>query len=344
MYIHIPYCKQKCSYCSFVTFRKGEVIPSKDYVKYLKLEIQKEAPFFKDFSVETIYFGGGTPGLIPSSEISDVLNSLYKNFSLAPSPEITIEMNPGMLNSNTLSHYLESGINRFSLGVQTFKEDFLKKSGRLHSQKDSLHDLKLLSEKNLNYSLDLLFGIPDQNLKSLKSDVKKALEFHPPHLSAYNLTIPKTHELSKGRASEREQAQMFFLLEDMLSSSGLHSYEISNFARKDHESRHNLAYWSQKPVLGLGVSAHSYLPPPNTPFGVRFWNASKMKSYLAQTKDPSRKTSFPPEFKSRFEILKPQEALTDFCYTRLRKREGLFVQETPKLFSLNLFLKWLYLV
>ena len=340
LYVHIPYCKQKCSYCNFITFEEGKTLPSKDYVSILKKEIQSQSFFFKDFQVETLYFGGGTPSLIPTQELGEVITESKKYFSFVSQPEITIEINPGTLDQKKLTEYESYGVNRFSLGVQTFTPWFLKKSGRLHTAEDSIKDLELLKKNNFNFSVDLMFGFPHQTLSSLKEDLKKTLSFNPPHLSLYNLTIPKNHELSLNRPEEHIQIKMFRLIEEALKKGSLYKYEISNFAQKGRKSKHNLAYWNEKPVLGFGVSAHSYLPPDfmkNTPYGTRFWNAYHLKHYISQNKKTEKKSPIENLPVKQIERLKAHEALTDFCHTRLRKSEGFSLLELKNSFPPSLF-------
>ena len=339
LYVHIPYCKQKCSYCDFITFEKNKILPSRDYVSVLKKEIKSQSKFFKKNLVQTLYFGGGTPSLIPAQEIGEIISEMKKHFHFDLQPEITIEINPGTLGENKLEEYQKYGVNRFSLGVQTFTPWFLKKSGRLHTVEDSVKDLKLLQKNKLNFSLDLMFGFPHQTLASLKEDVHQALSFDPSHVSIYNLTIPKNHELSLNRPQETTQIKMFQIIEEELKKGGLNKYEISNFAKKNRTSKHNSAYWEGKLVLGLGVGAHSYLPSSftqNNKYGLRFWNSYQLKNYISQRTKSQQKLPFENLPEKQVENLKAHEALTDFCHTRLRRKKGLLLKELQALFHSSL--------
>lgn len=336
LYVHIPYCKQKCSYCNFITFEKNKILPSKDYVDVLKKEIASQSPFFKNNPVQTIYFGGGTPSLIPAEEIGEIIKELKNHFLFLKKPEITIEINPGTLGESKLNFYQKYGINRFSLGVQTFTPWFLNKSGRLHTAEDSINDLTLLQKNKLNFSLDLMFGFPYQTLSSLKEDIKKALAFDPNHVSVYNLMVPKTHELAIERPEENIQVKMFSTIEEELRKHRIYKYEISNFSKKNYQSRHNSAYWNGSLTLGLGVSSHSYLPKnftENNNYGVRFWNSYQLKNYISQKNKKQKLSPLEGFPKHQIEYLKLHEALTDFCHTRLRKTKGLSTKELKSFFS-----------
>lgn len=341
LYTHIPYCLSRCSYCDFVTFEKDKILPSSSYIELVSQEIKSQSQFFKNSEVQTCYFGGGTPSLLPASEIAQLLCVFKKHFRFREQPEITLEINPGTLDEQKLTEYQHMGINRFSLGVQTFNEWFLKVSRRFHTAEDSLKTLRLFQKEKLNFSLDLMFGLPKQSLKDLQEDVNRALEFNPPHISLYNLTLASKHPLNKNRATEQEQLEMHLWLEEKLKAHGLIKYEISNFAKQGLTSQHNQAYWKGQSVLGLGLSAHSYLKPcflegfqnaTASPYGIRFWNASQMETYIKQISLLNSKTPFDHLNSSQKEFLKDYEALTDFCYTRLRTKEGLCEKELKALY------------
>ena len=345
IYVHIPYCERRCSYCDFTMFEKDRVMPSAEYISLLKREISNKQSFFQETQVETIYFGGGTPSAIPSEELIQVIQEIKACFSVSPTAEITLEVNPGNLTEESLHQYQSHGVNRFSLGVQTFEPWFLKKSGRSHGAEDSLRDLTLFQENRLNFSVDLMFGLPHQTPLKLKEDLDKILPFSPPHISLYNLTIPKNHALSENRATEGDQARMFQLIKNILQKKGLKKYELSNFSKKGFHSRHNSAYWSGNSFLGLGVSAHSYLSPlyafpgfsKNQPFGCRFWNSKNLSTYRGQATAPC--PQFPTDNlpSKHTENLKLHEALTDFCHTRLRTTKGVSVRELNRLFPKEIY-------
>ena len=339
VYVHIPFCKRRCSYCSFTVFEKhkSSVSPA-DYVSFIKKEIQNKRVFFKNARIQTVYFGGGTPSAIPPELLLSVLQDIRNSFTVCERAEISMEINPGDITEESLKQYREQGVNRFSLGVQTFDSRFLKESGRTHGVKEALRDLSLFQKNRLNFSLDLMFGLPRQTLVDLKEDLEKALCFSPPHISLYNLTIPSRHPLCRGRVGEEEQVKMFRLIKKTLKKAGLKKYELSNFAKKGFYSRHNFAYWNGSSFLGLGVSAHSHLAgdfpgaSKSSVFGWRFWNSSRIAGYIQQSARPCAHRPFDNLPANQAESLALHSALTDFCHTRLRTARGISVRELNRLF------------
>lgn len=288
------------------------------YFDLLKLEIElrhQAAPFRQ---IHSIYFGGGTPSLVEPRLLAGFLERLKSlGFSWTQNCEVTIEINPATVSEAALNHYLEMGINRFSVGAQTFSLRLLELCGREHDVDDTLTTLSLLKKYNLNYSFDLLFALPTQSIAELRADLNQVIEFSPSHLSAYCLTVPSGHPMSLGRPPEEEQIEMFAQIENSLRPIGLEKYEISNFARPERASRHNLTYWSDEPYWGVGLSAHSYFH--QGPWGKRFWNPKSFLEYEAQL----RGNGDLPD--SQYEELKKHESLTDFCHMFLRTTQGLKV-------------------
>lgn len=322
VYVHIPYCLQRCRYCDFTTFEFSEIMPPEKYLQILLREIQQRSSLFEPTKLASLYFGGGTPSLIPASSILSIISELANcGFEIDSDSEVTIEINPATIDEEKLDFYIKSGINRFSVGAQSFDDDLLKLCGRRHLAEDTRHTLRLLRERNLNYSFDLLFALPSQTLDQLKEDLDEVELFDPPHLSAYCLTVPSGHPMAKNRPPEGTQIDMFEAIEERLRTIGVSKYEISNFSKPKRESRHNLLYWKNGAYWGLGLSAHSY--DPRMQQGVRFWNPSGLDTYESQIYDlqgDERHLGFPS---SQIEYLKVHEALTDFCHTSLRIREGL---------------------
>lgn len=332
VYIHIPYCLQICPYCDFTKYELGKVLDPKSYVSLLEKEIESKASQWRAGQarrpLETIYFGGGTPSLLEPNLILSVIDALANaGFPRSETTEFTIEIDPATVDDARLDQYLAMGVNRFSVGAQTFNDRLLKIAGRKHSSHETVRLLSRLRDRGVNYSFDLLFALPTQTLEELKADVATALAFQPSHLSAYCLTVPENHPMAKGRAPDEEQTEMFDLVEARLYDAGLERYEISNFARPGFESRHNLRYWTDRPYWGIGVSAHSYMTPGDhsgARWGTRFWNALSIQGYerscheLSPNWDPLRMTPEP-----QLEVLKKHQALTDFCHTSLRLTRGL---------------------
>jgi oxygen-independent coproporphyrinogen III oxidase len=322
LYVHIPYCLQRCRYCDFATFEWQEILPPEQYVAQVLREIQCRRKLWPENEIQTLYFGGGTPSLISPQLILNICRELANSgFVFSQDCERTIEINPATISEEKLSAYLEMGINRFSVGAQSFNDALLKVCGRRHSAADTRETLRLLQKYTLNYSFDLLFALPGQQLSDLEKDLDEVAEFSPPHLSAYCLTVPEGHPMNQGRPPEGEQVDMFARIEERLAAIGILKYEISNFARPGYESRHNQAYWNDSSYWGIGLSSHSYAANLG-PFGARFWNTKNLREYAEQVEraGSSWKEVLTP---SQIEFLEVHEALTDFSHIHLRTVAGL---------------------
>lgn len=325
IYVHIPYCIQRCTYCDFATYEQFKILPPQKYVELLFEEIRQKKGYYPARPIDTLYFGGGTPSLIPSELIVAIIQELAKHgFTTGPQTEITIEINPATVDEKKLAMYLSAGVNRFSVGAQTFEDRLLKMVHREHNAQQTLDTLALLRRHNLNFSFDILFALPSQTLEGLTRDVDIAIEQGAKHISPYCLTVPEGHPLSKGRPIEDDQVSMFELISDRLKSRGFHQYEISNFSLPGFESRHNILYWADEEYWGLGLSAHSYSKA--APWGLRYWNLSNINEYEKQILSFSGKTfSSPAEQlpEAQYEALDKHQSLTDFCHTSLRMLQGL---------------------
>lgn len=334
VYIHIPYCIQRCTYCDFATYERTKILPEADYIQVLKNEIMSRRQIFSHHdTVDTIYFGGGTPSLLPASLISEILSTLNNaGLRQRSGTEITIEVNPATVDDVKLKTYKDLGVNRLSVGAQTFDDALLKMVHREHTAAQTLQTFELIKKHGFQFNFDLLFALPHQTLTGFQKDVDKALEISPEHLSPYCLTVPSHHLLSQNRPMDEVQIEMFEYLHQKLTDAGYDQYEISNYARPGFESRHNLLYWTNQDYWGVGLSAHSYLKQNKQfPWGVRFWNPKGIQDYtpwaqsLSQAHQP-----FAHEEKDRFEKLHPWESLTDFCHVSLRLLTGL---EKQKIFN-----------
>lgn len=324
IYIHIPYCLQRCTYCDFATYVYDQILPPEQYVAFLKKELALKKDIAPTKKLTSIYFGGGTPSLLEPHLIVSLLEHIANcGFEILKETEITLEINPATLNTEKILSLIRAGVNRFSVGAQTFDEELLKAAGRKHSAKDTYDTLSLLQEQGVNYSFDLLFALPHQSRERLATDLQKISSLRPPHLSAYCLTVPSGHPMSTHRAQDGDQAQMFEDIENTLIDCGLKRYEISNFAIPAKESQHNLLYWQQQPYLGLGLSAHSYLKS-SSPWGDRFWNPSSVEKYIEFVE--SFPTDEPLSVHRKYELaetLTVNAALFDYCHTHLRLDTGI---------------------
>lgn len=335
IYIHIPYCIQRCTYCDFATYEQSSILPPANYIELVLNEIRTYAPLLKSKNVDTIYFGGGTPSLIEPQLLNKILKELMnQGFELNPQAEVTIEINPATINSEKLDSYLAMGINRFSVGAQTFKDSHLKFIGREHNTSDTLDTLQQLDRRNLNYSFDILFALPHQTIDDLRQDLEMVKRFNPKHVSPYCLTVPNSNPLAKNRISEEGQGEMFNIIRNFLLENGYLQYEISNFAKPGFESKHNLLYWLDHSYWGIGLSAHSYTQ--FSKWGERFWNFNSIQKYtewasnLTSDRPKSILTYRPQE---NFEELAIHQSLTDFCHTSMRVMQGLSLQSAEAKFG-----------
>ncbi|MBO7459834.1 MAG: radical SAM family heme chaperone HemW [Bacteroidales bacterium] len=279
LYLHIPFCKSKCAYCNFFS-----VVSEKQRVDFLEA-LKKEALMRKDYlggeEVRTIYFGGGTPSTLRASEISEILEVLNKNYKTAAAPEITLEANPDTVSKESLLEYKSIGINRLSIGIQSFFDDDLQYLSRRHDSKHALQVLEWAKEVGFQeVTLDLIYGIPTLTDEKWRKNLEIFFSTGFNHLSAYALTVEEKtalgQRINKGVAapvSEDAIIRQYEILCELTDNQGFEHYEISNFARPGHYSKHNTIYWKGEKYLGLGPSAHSF-------DGVsRQWNVASIKDY-----------------------------------------------------------------
>ena len=289
LYIHIPFCKQKCSYCDFCSYAEKQDLISK-YIKCLLQEIKEvgsnnRADFEngKDdlFSVKTIYIGGGTPSLIESKYIVQIMEEIKSNFELDENAEITIEVNPGTVTLEKLEDYNKVGINRLSIGLQSTHEHLLKEIGRIHTYLDFLDTYRFTREAGFeNINVDLMIGLPNQTLAEVQDSIEEIVSMEPEHISVYSLILeegtPLFKKVEEGLElpDEELERKMYWTVKRILEANGYNHYEISNFAKQGYESKHNLDCWNQKEYIGFGVAAHSYTN------GIRYSNIENLEQYI----------------------------------------------------------------
>lgn len=335
VYIHIPYCIQRCTYCDFATYVQTEIKPPEYYISLVKNEIFNKRNLFNHRSeqgLDTIYFGGGTPSLIPAELIVELISELAKfGYRTRPDTEITIEINPATVSEKKLETYLTAGINRFSVGAQSFSDRLLKMVHREHNAAQTIQTLELLKKYKLNFSFDVLFALPTQTVNELRHDVQIAVELGSKHISPYCLTVPEGHALSKNRPLDEEQLEMFNIIHTELNKNNFTRYEISNYAKAGFESKHNLLYWEDREYWGLGLSSHSY--SKTTAWGSRFWNLNSFDLYSKQMESGNIFSSLSDCPTAQIENLNKHQSLTDFCYTSLRLQKGLSVEKLVQKFG-----------
>lgn len=288
IYIHIPFCKQACSYCDFYFVTKTDHQTA--FVNALVREIkEKNDSVYSSETIETIYFGGGTPSLLSISEIERILTAIRETF-LLDLKEVTIELNPDDVTRDYLAGLKDLGVHRVSMGVQTFDEELLRFMNRTHTADEALKCLEILSSSEINvFTTDLIYGNPGQTEKMLSKDLDTLLKFDPPHVSAYSLTIePRTRlgkqvELGRLLPPEDDLVERHFeLVEEKLKTKNINRYEVSNFAQSGSEALHNSNYWEHKNYLGLGPGAHSFWWKDPEKKAARWENERDLNSYIKQ--------------------------------------------------------------
>lgn len=314
IYIHIPFCKQACHYCDFhfSTQQHFRV----DLVKALIRELEWQSEYLLNEPINTIYFGGGTPSLLLLTEIESILNAIHTRFAVNPLAEITLEANPDDLTKEKLHQLLSSGINRLSIGIQSFDDTVLKFLNRTHSAEEAILSLHLAREVGFkNISIDLIYSIPGQNQNMWLGNIKKAIRLQPEHVSCYTLTIEAKTVFGKWAKSgklksvdEEFSAQEFELLMSEMHQADYQHYEISNFCKPGFASKHNSSYWQQEKYLGIGPSAHSYNGQ------TRQFNVSNNAQYIKSINEG--KVPF------ELEILTRENKINEYLFTSLRTSWG----------------------
>ena len=283
IYIHIPFCKQKCNYCDFISYtNKCDKIES--YMKCLEKEI--DCFDFTKYNITTIYIGGGTPSYIDSKYIKQIMNTIYKKIQLEKNElkniEITIEVNPGTVTKEKLQDYKDIGINRLSIGLQCVQDRLLKLLGRIHTYEEFLNTYNLAKEVGFdNINIDLMLGLPNQSIEDLKESLNKIILLNPNHISTYSLIVEEGtniyNQLENNELKlpdEELERNMYWYVKNLLELNGYNHYEISNFSKKGKESKHNMNCWNQEEYIGFGIAAHSYIN------NIRFSNTNNLEEYI----------------------------------------------------------------
>jgi len=332
LYVHLPFCKKKCAYCDFISYpgKEGEIT---GYIQTLLTEwtaVRSELLRETTFSISSCYLGGGTPSLLDENHLHVLVEGLFPQ-GIPENMEFSIEANPESLTDSRLACYRNLNINRISLGVQSFNDKSLQQLGRIHTAKQAETAIAMLLEYGWeNYNIDLMYGLPEQSPRDFTADLTRALAFHVPHLSVYNLTINPATPFGKRSAAgklflppEKKIVEMMGILEEKTISAGLQHYETSNFSRPGFACKHNLTYWHLSPYIGLGLGAVSFFTHDCGPWGSHWENSVAFQDYDVV----SRSGRWP--FLSRTP-LSCNEAFMETLLTGLRLQEGL---ETDQLNS-----------
>lgn len=330
IYIHIPFCIQKCIYCDFVSYPNKLNLQS-DYIEKLIKEIDEEKELFDKYNVTTIYIGGGTPSAIESKNIVRILEKIKQVIKIEDlrNIETTIEINPGTITKQKLLDYKQAGINRISIGLQSTNDKILKNIGRIHSYQDFLDSYQLIRSIGFNnVNVDLMIGLPNQTIKDIKESIEKIVNSKygkPEHISTYSLIIEPNTQIEKlidenkmKLPTDEEERKQYDYVKNMLELNEYEHYEISNFALKGKRSKHNTNCWEQKEYIGFGVAAHSYINKK------RFSNTENLNTYLQ--KDYK-------EIKTIHEIQNIEEEQKEYMLLGLRKIDGIEISKFKEKFN-----------
>ena len=269
LYIHFPWCEKKCPYCDFNSHQVKDGVQGFDeerYIKALITDLETELPRIWGRQVHSIFIGGGTPSLLSPTGMNDLLSAIRARVNLEPGAEITMEANPGSVEADKFAAFAKSGINRVSLGIQSFQDEQLKALGRIHNGEEAKQAIAIAVENFKSVNIDLMYGLPNQSLAAAKADIEIALSFKTPHLSLYNLTLePNTYfaNFPPKLPSEDEIDAIFEQNLELLTAAGYKRYEVSAYAKKDQECKHNLNYWRFGDYIGIGAGAHGKISFPD---------------------------------------------------------------------------------
>ena len=348
LYIHIPFCKRKCCYCDFVSFSNSEE-KIEEYIDCLICEIKEVAENVKFqfqqkkgdlVNVRSIYIGGGTPSYIDSKYIKQILNTIRNSYDFVMAglidkqeqfPEITIEINPGTVTEEKLLDYKNSGVNRISIGMQATQNRLLTQLGRIHSYQEFETTYLLAREIGFNnINIDFMIGLPNQTIEDIKESLQKIKKLNPEHVSVYSLIVEENTILSKQieegtlkLLEENKEREMYWTVKNFLEENGYNHYEISNFAKPNRESRHNMDCWNQKEYFGFGVAAHSYVD------NIRFSNITDLNSYIENYKHNEPEKNFVFHEKENY-----LDTMKEYLLLGFRKIKGVSKKDFENKFQL----------
>ena len=320
LYVHIPFCIKKCNYCDFCSSSASE-----EQRKAYLCALENEMTEYKEqgISVDSIFFGGGTPSLLSADEFSGLCEAMHKSFKILPGAEFTVEANPKTVTPEKLLAYKRAGVNRLSIGMQSIHENELKTLGRIHNHSEFIESYSMAKDAGINnINVDVMYGIPHQTKESFSKTLSELVKISPEHISCYGLIIEEGTPFFEAKDSlplptEDDECDMYYHASEVLSSSGYSHYEISNYAKPGYECRHNLKYWRDEEYLGLGLAAHSYYG------GKRFSNSCRNDEYYADSRAKYRRKERDTVGKNAFE----------YAMLRLRLKEGVCHSEYERLFS-----------
>jgi len=340
LYIHIPFCRRKCKYCDFYSMKKTAELEVK-YINALCNEILLYKEKLKDYIVDTIFIGGGTPSYVDISSLETVLNTIYKTYNISSSAEISIESNPDSLDINKLINYRKMGINRLSIGVQSLDDDVLKIIGRLHDRSKALSAIDNAIKANFNnLNVDLMFNIPGQNLDNIADTVEIISSRDVKHISYYSLILEEKtvlyDDVLAGKiivGDDENDREQYYLGRDIMRKNGFLQYEISNFSKKNYECKHNLRYWKGQEYIGFGPFSHSYFD------NNRYHNIADINKYMMKFGEinliKSDEMMDLNVIRNIDEKLNGKDKLFEYIMLRLRLIEGFKINEINEIFKID---------
>ena len=315
LYVHIPWCVQKCPYCDFNSHQVREALPEEAYIAALIVDLEAALPQIWGRKIVSVFFGGGTPSLLSGEGLDMLLTALRTRLPILPEAEITLEANPGTAESGKFAAFRAAGVNRLSLGIQSFNTEQLKALGRIHDGDEAKHAIELAARHFDNFNLDLMYGLPEQSLEQALSDIDTALSFSPPHLSCYQLTLEPNTAFAAAPPELPDHddcADMQDAIEAKLAAAGFTHYETSAFAQPGRQCRHNLNYWTFGDYLGIGAGAHSKLTLHDRVLRQMRWK--QPKQYLEKVAET---TPMQEEF-----TVEPDSLPFEFMMNALRLNQG----------------------
>ena len=353
IYVHIPFCAKKCAYCDFLSF-PGNMRMRREYTDKLLEEIRIQSSFVREYQVDTIFLGGGTPSVLDVTDITAIMGTLKEHYDIAPDAEITIEVNPGTVKMEGLVAYREAGINRVSMGLQSADDTELRYLGRIHTYDEFLKSFQRVRMAGFtNVNVDLISAIPGQTPESWRNTLKKTAMLKPEHISAYSLIVEEgtpfydrygghvemeSYEMSPEERrrlmalpdlpDEDTEREMYYMTRNCLAEQGYERYEISNYARPGFECRHNVGYWTGTGYLGLGLGASSYLE------GCRFHNTSDFQSYVSAHFDDE--AEFCQALRQDMEQLSVKSKMEEFMFLGLRMTKGISEIDFVSMFGVKI--------
>jgi putative oxygen-independent coproporphyrinogen III oxidase len=332
LYVHMPWCVRKCPYCDFNSHAAPESLPAGDYIKALVADLEQDVPLVWGRPVHSIYFGGGTPSLFSADQIAGFLSAVRARLDLRPDVEITLEANPGTIERDSFTAYAKAGINRVSLGVQSFDDDVLKRIGRIHGRDDIEQSLRSLKSAGItNFNMDLMYALPGQSLVQSRGDVELAINANPAHISFYQLTIEPNTAFAAQPPALPEEDLAWEMQETglhMLEAAGYGQYEISTFAQGDRLSRHNMNYWRYGDFLAVGAGAHAKITTPADGKVQRYIKHRHPRRYLQGLESG--------DWLAERRVLGGDERVFEFFLNQLRLKHGVYIDD----FSVRTGLSW----